>query len=776
MQMTTKNSIYGLALLALSACTTVNDSKDPIRVQSFSLSDVTLLDGLFKHATELNKKILLNYEPNRLLAKFRKEAGLEPKSDHYGGWENQTLAGHSLGHYLSACAKMYQTTGDKEFLNRVTYIVDELEECQRADGSGYIGAFTNGKKIFEQEIAKGNIRAQSFDLNGLWAPLYTQHKVMAGLRDAYRLCQIEKALAVEKKFADWLFTVIGPLSENQVQEMLACEHGGINEMLVDLFADTGDEKYLNMSSVFHHKAILDSLANKTDILPGKHGNTQIPKLIGLARRYELTGNEQDYIASTFFWNRVVNHHSYVTGGHGNHEYFGEPDKLRNRLSKNTTETCNVYNMLKLSNHLFRWEAQAEVADYMERALLNHILSSQHPETGSVIYNLSLEMGGHKVYQNPEWFTCCVGTGMENHSQYGNSVFFYDDDAVYVAQFIAAEVNWKEKNMRIRQVTGFPEEQGTVIEFETDRPQTFTMKIRYPYWAEKGITLRVNDENLTLTQKPGTFISIKRKWKGGDRISVDFPFSLRLESMPDDPKRIAMMYGPLVLAGDLGPVEDPKAYDPEYVPVLLTENRNPNEWLTAGNGTNTFVLNEIGYPRGFELRPFYKMHDRRYSVYWDIYNEAEWKAHQLALARELEEQKKLEESTYDFFQPADPQSEKLHNFKGDSVNSITHQNRKAREANRGGWFSFDMKVRKGNPMALVVEYWGGFTGSKTFDILVNGEKIATENISGLRDGAFVHQVYNIPAALTATRSNINVTFLPHTGHRAGPVFAVRTITQ
>ena len=466
--MNSLSSAHFISLLCLMmfACSseTSNDKEESRRqVSPFELTDVTLLDGPFKSATELNKKSLLRYEPDRLLSKFRSEAGLKPKAESYQGWEAETIAGHSLGHYLSACALMYQSTNDDRFMARVKYIVDELEQCQLADGDGYIGAIPNGKKIFEEEVAKGEIRSQKFDLNGLWAPFYTQHKVMAGLRDAWHLCGVTKALEIEKRFADWLGGIVENLTDQQIQKMLDCEHGGINEVLADLYADTQNEKYLKLSRVFHHKAILDSLAAGIDILPNKHGNTQIPKLIGLARIYEITGDLQDKKAAEFFWQRVVDHHSYVTGGHGNHEYFGQPDQLRNRLSDETTETCNVYNMLKLSRHLFQWNPRTKVADYYERALFNHILSSQHPKDGRVIYNLSLEMGGFKSYQDPQWFTCCIGTGMESHSKYGGNIFFKNEDELYISQFIAAVANWKEKGIKIKQETQFPEEQGTTIE-------------------------------------------------------------------------------------------------------------------------------------------------------------------------------------------------------------------------------------------------------------------------------------------------------------------------
>ncbi|NIO85789.1 MAG: hypothetical protein GTN53_34960 [Candidatus Aminicenantes bacterium] len=746
------------------------------RVLPFELKEVKLLDGPFKRAVELNVKSLLNYEPDRLLAKFRSEAGLKPKAEHYHGWEDDTLAGHSLGHYLSACAMMYQTTGDRRFFDRVNYIVDQLDACQQADGDGYIGAFPEGKRIFEEEVAKGNIRSKGFDLNGIWAPFYTQHKVLAGLHDAYHLCGNQKALEIQKRFADWLEGIIKNLSPEQVQKMLHCEHGGINEALADLYGDTGDKKYLEMSRVFYHQAILEPLANGEDILPGKHGNTQIPKIIGLARLYELTANEKDRKTVEFFWDRVVNHHSYVTGGHGNHEYFGDADKLRNRLSEGTTETCNVYNMLKLTRRLFKWEACPKAADFYERALFNHILSSQHPGDGRVIYNLSLEMGGYKVYQDPYWFTCCVGTGMENHSKYSRNIFFHNDDELFIFQYIASEFNWENKGLTLRQVTRYPGEQGTTLEFECKTPVSLTLQIRYPYWAENGIKIFVNGRKKRIDSKPGSFIPIQGKWKTGDKVEVKIPFSLRLEPMPDDKNRVAVMYGPLVLAGDLGPENDPGAGDNLYVPVLLTDERNPSKWTETVDGqANTFKTTGVGKPRDILLKPFYKTHERRYSIYWDMHTEETWKEKQSEYRARIEKKKKLEEMTVDFVQPGEMQLERDHNFKGEKTRTGTFKNRKYRES-REGWFSYDMNVFMGQPMALVVEYWGGFPGSKTFDIIVDGAKIAAENISNKQDGQFIDIMYDIPDKLTFGKRNVTVKFEAHQGNTAGPVFGVRIIKR
>ena len=779
-QKTWFSALAGLMVL-WTACTStpITSGEEPgASVDAFPITQIKLLDGPFLHATELNVQSLLEYDPDRLLAKFRTEAGLEPKAEHYGGWEAETIAGHTLGHHLSACALMYQTTGDERFLERVNYIVAELETVQNAHGDGYLGAFTNGKKIFEEEIAKGEIRSQGFDLNGIWAPFYTHHKVLAGLRDAYRLTGNPKALEIGKAFGDWIGSIVLGLTHEQVQEMLHCEFGGVQETLAQLYEDSGDEKYLEIARVFHHDTIIDPLTRGEDILPNKHGNTQIPKMIASATLYELTGNEEDQRPARFFWETVVNHHTYVTGGHGNHEYFGAPNQLSNRLSDETTETCNVYNMLKLSRHLFQWEPDADVADYYERALFNHILASQHPQSGRVIYNLSLEMGGYKVYQDPEWFTCCVGSGMETHSKYGANVYYHNEQELYVSQYIASELHWEDRGMKLRQETRFPEEQGSQFVFDLTADQSFTLYLRYPYWAEQGIELEINGEKQRVDVQPGSFLAIDRIWKNGDEVKLHFPFSLRLEAMPDDEDRIAVFYGPVVLAGDLGPVEDEAAHAPEYVPVFMSEERSPEAWLEAVPGAvNTFKTQGVGKPREVVFKPFYQTHDRRYSVYFDLFTQQRWEERQADYQAELERKKHLERITYDAFQPGEMQTERNHNFQGEKLNIMEDfKGRKARGSERGGWLSFDMKVEKGTSMALNLEYWGGFTGSKTFDILINGQKIATENISGKQDGAFIDVNYDIPSEITDATEKITVKFEPHVGHRSGPFFYARTIRK
>ncbi|MFB6318161.1 beta-L-arabinofuranosidase domain-containing protein [Saccharicrinis sp. FJH54] len=774
----------GMILLTVSSCTKTPEpvkkdglEKITFKVLPFKIEDVTLLDGQFKHATELNEQILLSYEPDRLLAKFRSEAGLKPKAKHYGGWEDETIAGHSLGHYLSAITLMYESTGNEEFKRRANYIVDELYECQQADGDGYIGAFPNGKRILEDEVAKGNIRAQGFDLNGIWVPYYTEHKVMDGLDHVYKVFGNEKALEINIKFADWLATIVKDLNDDQIQEMLHCEHGGINETLAELYNYTGDEKYLKLSRVFQHKAIIDPIEKGEDILAGKHANTQIPKFVGLARRYELTGDQMDHDGAVNFWNMMVHHHSYVTGGNGNHEYLTDPDKLNNELSNNTTETCNVYNMLKLSEHLFEWTADPAVMEYYERALFNHIRSSQHPESGHVIYNLSIDMGGFKVYQDPEWFTCCVGTGMENHSKYSKNIYYHNNEELYLVQFIASELNWKEKGLKVKQLTAFPEEEGTKLEFECENPVQLALQIRYPHWALNGIDIKVNGKSQNVSSEPGSFVKVDRKWKTGDVVEISFPFSLRLETMPDNKNRVAVFNGPVVLAGDLGPVPDPESKDPLYVPVLMTKDVDPSDWLVPVEGKiNTFKLTDVAYPREVVLKPFYRTHDRHYTIFWDTYTPEEWKEKEAEYKADLQRKKELEAKTIDMIRLGEMQPERNHKFRDERTWVDEFKERKYREVNRGGWMSFQMKINKDMPTSLVLEYWGGYNGSKTFDILVNDKVIATENISAFNQAKFMDMEYKIPEDVTSGKDIIEVKLVPHKGHRAGPLFTARTINN
>ena len=745
------------------------------KLQAFDLHDVKLLDGPFKHATDLDREYLLTLEPDRLLAWFRKEAGLEPKARVYGGWESEALAGHTLGHYLSACALMYRATGDVRFRERIAYIVGELAACQRANGNGYVAAIPLGKRLFA-EVARGDIRAKPFDLNGGWSPFYTIHKLFAGLRDAHHLAGSDEALTVGRKLADWVGATVGGLNDDQMQQMLRCEYGGMNEVLADMYADTGDERYLELSRRFHDRAVLGPLAAGEDRLAGLHANTQIPKLVGLARRYELAGDPGDLQTASFFWDRVAGHHSYVTGGNGLAEHLGPPNHFSDRLGADTTETCNVYNMLKLTHQLFTWKAEARLADFYERALYNHILSTQHPDDGRVIYNLSLQMGGRKQYETQfDSFTCCVGTGMENHAKYGSSIYFHSADALVVNLFAASQVTWADKGVILTQDTQFPNEDTTRLRLTTRGATPLTLRLRHPGWAA-SMEVAVNGKPIAAASPPSSYVDIPRTWADGDVVTVRMPMTLRLEPMADNPARVAILYGPVVLGGDLGPADDPGALEPDYVPALLTGGRPPAEWLTATEDQpDTFRTTGVGRPRDVVLKPFYRIHERRYTVYWDIVTPAALTARETAATAERERRRDLDRRTIDQVRVGDAASERAHDLQGDKMETGDAGGRAWRHALDGGWLSYRLTPGVGQPRALNVTYWGSDSGARTFDIVVNGRVLATERLDNSRPGQFYDKVYPLPADPPDRTEAITVRFQPHAGNRAGAIYGVRVIT-
>ncbi|TWT82774.1 Non-reducing end beta-L-arabinofuranosidase [Planctomycetes bacterium CA13] len=748
-------------------------SAAPPLAQPFALSDVRLLDGPFKQAQDIAIDYLLSLEPDRLLANFRSEAGLKPKAEHYGGWESQGVSGHCGGHYLSACALAYAATGDKRLLDCVNYFVDELGHCQEANADGYVGAIPEGKRVYA-EVAAGNIRSAGFDLNGVWVPNYTMHKLFAGLRDAYRLTGNRQALEIETKLTDWFVKVHANLTDDQMQQIMVAEHGGLNETLVDLYVDTGDERYLALSKRFHHKQILDPLAAQKDILPGEHANTQIPKIVGVARRHEITGDTEDQRIANFFWDRVVNHHSYVTGGHCDHEHFGPPDELNNRLSPWTTETCNVYNMLKLSMHVFGWNPSSKVADFYERALLNHMRSSQHPD-GRVIYNLSLQPGHMKEYQSQyDGFTCCVGTGMENHVKYGEAIYFHGADNVWVNLFIPSKVQWTDHGVTLTQTTQWPQQDTTRFTIESLQPQTFSLCIRKPYWTAGETEVSVNGKIQEATADQHGYVMIERQWKSGDVVDVKLPMGLRTESMPDNKDRIAVFYGPTLLAADLGPIDDSKATEPFYVPVLLTDNQPVDQWVKAiDRNSLQFETDGVGKPRDVKLVPFYPLHERRFTVYLDRYTSEQWAEQEAKWLAEKEKEKQLETRTIDVLRIGEMQPERDHNLKSKNSHAGEHQGRKWRDA-RGGWFSFEMQVDPTAANELQCTYWGGETGNRTFDILVNGKKIASQTLHQDQPGEFFNVVYAIDNEIIGGQTIATVRMECTAEAMAGGLFGCRML--
>lgn len=740
----------------------------PVKAYSFHLQDVQLLDGPFKTAMEADVRYLQLIEPDRLLADFREHAGLKAKGPRYGGWENSGLAGHSLGHYLSACAMHYAVTHDKTFLDKVNYIVTELAEVQ-PKRNGYVGAIPKEDSVWA-EVEKGNIRSRGFDLNGAWSPWYTVHKIMAGLLDAYLYCDNKQALTVEKGIADWSAHIIRNLRDSSLQRMLFCEYGGMNDVLVNTFALTGEKKYLDLSYKFHDKRILDSLAMQKDILPGKHSNTQIPKVIGCIRRYQLTASEKDKTIADFFWKTVVDNHTYAPGGNSNYEYLGPAGKLNETLTDNTMETCNTYNMLKLTRHLFALQPSANLMDYYERGLYNHILSSQNHSNGMMCYFVPLRMGTQKEFSDSfNTFTCCVGSGMENHVKYGESIYYQGvDGSLYVNLFIASKLNWKEKGVVIEQQTQLPESNWVRLAIKANRPVAFPLRIRSPYWSKQKIWVAVNGKVQTNVQADvNGYFTISRTWKTGDAVTFKPDLQLHTQAMPDNPNRLAVFYGPLVLAGVFGNKEP----DPVTgIPVLVSPETNPAQWLKADN-SQPLVFHSVntGQPQDVKLIPFNQVQKEFYSVYWDLFTPQGWAEQQKVYEAERKRKHEIEVKTVDLLRLGEMQPERDHEFAGDKVNTGEEHTRKFRVAYPGGYFSFNLKVDGEKANTLLCTYWGMDNRGRTFDILVNDVKIATEDLNKYKASKFYEITYAIPTDVTKGKDKVKVTFKPAVNNMVGPVY-------
>ncbi|MBI3449726.1 MAG: glycoside hydrolase family 127 protein [Acidobacteria bacterium] len=713
--------------------------KAAIRIHAFEGSDVRLLDGPFLKAFDDNTKFLLSIEPDRLLHRFLAYSGLRPKGEVYGGWESEGLSGHSLGHYLSACALAYSTSRDPRLLDRVNYIVDELARVQEARGDGYIGAIPNQDALI-RDIEKGdffNVR-QNY-INDFWAPWYTIHKIFAGLLDAHRCTGNEKALRLADRFGRWAVRTTRSLDDAAWQKMLYAEFGGMSEALAELYARTGEKEFLDLSRRFYHKEVLDPLAAGEDKLEGFHANCQIPKVIGAARDYELTGDAAMRRISTFFWESVVRSHTYANGGNSEGEYFGPPGKLSRRLTGSTSETCNTYNMLKLTRHLITWEPKAEYADYAERALFNHILASIEPGTGMKCYYVPLA-GEPKEYSTPnDSFWCCVGTGWENPPRYTDAIYFHDADSLYVNLFVASRVEWREKGIAITQETRFPEEESTRLKIEGPGGR-FALRIRNPRWAASPVTLRLNGEPVALSGDSSPYATIDRKWKNGDLVEVRLPMGIRVEATPDDPDKIALFFGPILLAADLGAEGKPAG----PIPVLVGEDRSLASHIqpAAGEGPLTFRTSGIARPADVRFIPYYKSHHAYGPVYFDRISEAEW-------TRREEERKTTEARALDRLSAGDAPSGISHalDTSGATVEMALGRPAWNLQKERYAYVRFELDpgaVRKGLQLSLLA--WSGSDGS--FEVSANGIRIAKGDVKrekpiGLRELTYALPDESIP---------------------------------
>ena len=749
------------------------------------LTAVRLTGGPLQRAQKLDANYLLALEPDRMLSPYRRLAGLEPKGEPYPGWDGggRNLTGHICGHYLSAVSLMFAATGDTRFKERADTIVSELKIVQDKWGDGFAGALERVREAFAA-VSSGNIKSATFDLNGLWSPWYTLHKTYAGLRDAYRHTGNGTALEIETRFAEWAERLLIPMSGDQIQRMLNTEFGGMNEVMADLYADTGDKRWLELSYRFEHNAVLDPLKHREDPLDGLHGNCQIPKLIGSAARYAYAGDDADGTAASFFWERVARHHSFATGGHGKDEYFREPDTLSHITEGRTAETCNVYNMLKLTRRLFALHTDVQYAEFHERALFNHILGSIDPESGATCYMVPVGRGVRREYQDmSRSFTCCVGTGLENHALHGLGIYYENGSRLWVNLYAPSTAAWESAGVKLAMDTTFPTGEAATLTLDVRAPKAFTLALRRPSWAGDGFNVKVNDTFVTALPAPGSYVEIARTWKTGDSVSLVLPKRLRVDRLRDDPTRAAIMWGPIVLAGDLGPAPERNRTEgrqpPPDAPALVTD-KAVTEWLrpvadkpgTFRTSGAAFALDESKSARDVELAPFYTVQRRTYAAYWDLLTPAEYTARLAEAAKEQARQRQLEAASVAFVPAGDTDAEKPFNQQGEETAVVRADGRPGRRGTK--WFSYDVPIDASAPLALVVTYNTDNRRTRTFDILIDGTRIHADSMPQSSVSRFIDIHYVVPRDLLRDKKTVTVRFEATGGNEIAAVFGVRFI--
>lgn len=777
---------FFLCLSGLSAQTTA-------KVGYFRLQDVELLDSPFKHAEMLDKQYLLELDADRLLSPFLREAGLTPKAGSYTNWENTGLDGHIGGHYLSALSLMYGSTGDLNIKERLDYMLNELKRCQDANGNGYIGGVPGGKAIWE-EVANGNIRAGGFDLNGKWVPLYNIHKTYAGLRDAYLHAGSEQAKEMLVKMTDWAIRLVSKLSEEQIQDMLRSEHGGLNETFADVAAITGDKRYLELARQFSHQLILNPLLAHEDKLTGMHANTQIPKVLGFKRVADVEGNDSWSEAARFFWETVVEHRSVCIGGNSVSEHFNPVNDF-SRMIKHIEgpETCNTYNMLRLTKMLYQTSLDEKYIDYYERALYNHILSTQHPEQGGFVYFTQMRPGHYRVYSQPQTsFWCCVGSGIENHAKYGEMIYAHSGDELYVNLFIPSRLNWIDKNVEVIQRNSFPDEAKTELIINPQKNTTFTLNLRYPQWVKKGLLkVTLNGKEIPVTNESASYISINRKWKKGDKIVMEMPMDISVEQLPDKSNYYSILYGPIVLAAkagneDLkglfaddsrgGHIAHGKQIPMKDMPVIVSEPAQIVSLVKPVSGKPlTFTLSNLHsekYPNQMELIPFFRLHDSRYIIYWPQATEEGLKEIQKQIEQEEKERIALDSKTVDKVVCGEQQPESDHFIQSHDSRTGFIEDIHWREAK--GWFSYRMKNEEKNAKYLYLKYYDK-DANRNFDVSVNNEKVISLELKGEKGDNLQTMILEIPDGKTS-KEELEVKLSAHSGSMTSKIVEIRMLNK
>ena len=773
-------------------------AQDRLYADEFFLGDITLLDGPLKAARDLNIKTLLQYDCDRLLAPYLKEAGLTPKQKSYPNWDG--LDGHVGGHYLTAMA-INAAMGDKACRERMEYFISELQACADANaknhpewGKGYVGGVPNSDRIWST-YKKGDFGAYS----GAWVPFYNIHKMYAGLRDAWVYCGNEQAKKLFLGFCDWAIDLTAGLTDDQVERTLHTEHGGMNEVLADAYAITGDKKYLDVAKRFSHRRLLVPLSQRQDCLDNMHANTQVPKVVGFERIAELSGDETYHNASIYFWDIVTGERSLAFGGNSRREHFPSKEACMDFINDiDGPETCNTNNMLKLTEELHRRNPEARFADYYELATFNHILSSQHPEHGGYVYFTPARPRHYRNYSAPnEAMWCCVGTGMENHGKYGQFVYTHVGDALYVNLFVASELNWREKGLTLKQETAFPYDETSRITI-TGGKGDFPLLVRYPGWVKPGqFEVKVNGQSVKIVTGPSSYVTIDRKWKKGDVIDITFPMHNSIKYLPNEPQYIAMMHGPIMLGAKTG-TEDLAhliADDSRFGQYAGGKKLPINEAPILVNDNLEDIANQLqpiaGKPLHFtlstkmvngqwsmvnELQPFFEIHDARYMMYWLALSEDSYKSYLDNLAKQEQERQALEARTVDKVQPGEQQPEADHFMETDRSQVGNTNDVFFRDASNGHYFSYLMQTGGQTDLSLRLKYWGvGEWKSHEFDIFVDDVLVKEVNNTGkYRISEFKYETYPVPEELLKGKKQVRVKFVAKPRKQIGEIYEVRLV--
>jgi hypothetical protein len=786
-----KKLVHIAVYLFAGACTVHAQTSS---LQTFPLSSVRLLDGPFKDAQQTDLRYIMELNPDRLLAPFLREAGLPVKAESYGNWENTGLDGHIGGHYLTALSLMYASTGEERVRQRLDYMIGQLEQCQQANGEGYIGGIPGGKAMWAT-IAAGKIDAGGFSLNGKWVPLYNIHKLYAGLYDAWTIGGSQKAKTLLVKLCDWCVKLVSNLSDEQVQQMLRSEHGGMNEVFADVAAATGDERYLALARRFSDRRILDPLLQQKDALTGMHANTQIPKVIGYKRIAEVTHDTAWANAADFFWTTVVKHRTVSIGGNSVREHFHPANDFSSMVeSREGPETCNSYNMLKLTKHLFLSKPSNTYMDYYERTLFNHILSSQSP-TGGFVYFTPMRPNHYRVYSQPqEGFWCCVGSGMENHGKYGELIYAHNNNDLYVNLFIHSTLEWKEKGLKLTQDTRFPSVSISSLKLSLAKPAQFTIYVRYPSWVTPGhMSVKINDTPIEVKHDGSSYFAINRQWKSGDVITVYPSMHTEVERLPDSSAWVSFVHGPIVLAAAMdtsgldglfadgsrmGHVAAGRLVSQDDAPLVVGKEdklASKVQYQLSNKRDMVFPASGLFYQPKYKhlyLRPFYTIHNKRYVIYFPYASPD--KLEQVTKGMKEKEQARLalDGITADVVYGGEQQPESDHNFKADRAEAGLFRERNFRNAR--GWFSYDLRNTGGKAKRLRVTYYAR-DRNRQFDIYVNDVLLTTVKMDGAGEDKFIDADYSLPdGLLNSTPSSVTVKFVAKEGVATANVFEVRLL--